>query len=91
MAGAGRCLSAGADIGTFSQLTDDEEVYRFITAINAAMRALEEFAKPVISAVHGFAYGGGCELTMMPDIVGSSHSAVNALVDSIPVALLVSR
>ena len=79
ISGAGRCFSAGADIGTFSKLTDDREVYEFITAINAAMRALEEFSKPVISAVHGFAYGGGCELTMMSDIVVADETARFAL------------
>jgi len=79
IAGAGRCFSAGADIGTFAKLTDEAEVYRFITAINAAMRALEEFSKPVISAVHGYAYGGGCELTMMSDIVVADETARFAL------------
>ena len=79
ISGAGRCFSAGADIGTFSKLTDDGEVYEFITAINAAMRAVEEFSKPVISAVHGFAYGGGCELTMMSDIVVADETARFAL------------
>jgi enoyl-CoA hydratase/carnithine racemase len=79
IAGAGRCFSAGADISTFAELADDEEVYRFITAINAAMRTLEEFSKPVITAVHGYAFGGGCEITMMSDIVVADETASFAL------------
>jgi enoyl-CoA hydratase/carnithine racemase len=79
ISGAGRCFSAGADIGTFAKLADEAEVYRFITVINAAMRALEEFSKPVIAAVHGYAYGGGCELTMMSDIVVADETARFAL------------
>jgi enoyl-CoA hydratase/carnithine racemase len=79
IAGAGRCFSAGADIGTFAKLENETEVYRFISAINAAMRALEEFSKPVIAAVHGYAYGGGCELTMMSDIVVADETARFAL------------
>jgi enoyl-CoA hydratase/carnithine racemase len=79
IAGAGPCFSAGADIASFARLTGDDEVYRFITSINAAMRAFEECSTPIIAAVHGYAYGGGCELTMMSDIVVADETARFAL------------
>jgi enoyl-CoA hydratase len=58
-----------------------------------APRALEECPKPVIAAVHGDAVGGGCELTIVCDIVVAdatarfaTHEAALGLVPGLAVA-----
>ena len=73
--GAGRCFSAGGDIEGFGELTDVGERRRYVEDALSALRALEDLAKPTIAAVHGLALGGGCELTLVCDIVVADGSA----------------
>jgi enoyl-CoA hydratase len=67
LTGAGeRAFSAGADIHEFSgsvRLGQNVAVRDFVRRGQAMTARLEAFRKPVIAAVNGFAYGGGCELT----------------------------
>jgi len=69
LSGRGRCFCAGADITSFSGIETAEDRYRFVKLVNAAFVAVETMSKPVIAAVHGVVLGGGCELSMMADIV----------------------
>jgi enoyl-CoA hydratase/carnithine racemase len=73
--GAGRCFSVGGDIDGFGELTDAGDKRAYLREAIGAMQAVETFSKPVIAAVHGHCVGGGCELTMMCDIVLADETA----------------
>jgi enoyl-CoA hydratase len=73
--GAGRAFSAGADIAAFRRHLEAgpaEAVARFMRPGHCMTRRVESFCKPVIAAVNGLAYGGGCEL------VEATHLALAA-------------
>ncbi|WP_370324184.1 enoyl-CoA hydratase/isomerase family protein [Euzebya sp.] len=67
--GAGSHFCAGGDIEGFGELGDIPARRRYQKLAFDAFRAFEVFAKPTIAAVHGYALGGGCELTMVTDLV----------------------
>jgi enoyl-CoA hydratase/carnithine racemase len=74
LTGAGdKAFSAGADIAQFSASVREgvEPALRsFLRRGQDMTRRIENFPKPVIAAVNGLAYGGGCE------IVEAAHLAI---------------
>lgn len=76
--GAGKCFSVGGDISTFAGLDDVAARRSFSAECLHTLRMVEEIPKPTIAAVHGYAFGGGCELTMVCDIVVADETAVFA-------------
>src|SRR3954462_6843491 len=73
--GAGRCFSVGGDIAGFGELGGPADRRAYLQEAIGALTAVEAFAKPTIAAVHGHALGGGCELTMVCDIVVADETA----------------
>jgi len=62
--GAGKkAFIAGADISEFNSLTKEQAMDMAKRVQNIFFR-IENFGKPIIAAVNGFALGGGCELSM---------------------------
>ncbi|WP_051297272.1 enoyl-CoA hydratase [Brevibacterium album] len=72
LTGQDRAFAAGADIKEMSTL-DFSQAYR--RNWFAGWNRLAEVSKPIITAVNGFALGGGCELAMMGDILIASEKA----------------
>ncbi len=75
LTGAGQAFSAGADIGEFRDSIASgvgTAVREFCRRGQRLTRTIEDFPKPVIAAVNGLAFGGGCE------IVEASHLAIAA-------------
>ncbi|MFH1687993.1 MAG: enoyl-CoA hydratase-related protein [bacterium] len=72
--GAGKAFVAGADI---KELADLDARGGTETAARGQylMKSIQNFPKPVIAAVNGFALGGGCELAMACDIRLASAKA----------------
>lgn len=73
--GAGRAFSAGADIAEYTATIDcgvDLAVADFVRRGQAMTARIEVFPKPVVAAVNGLAFGGGCE------IVEACHLALAA-------------
>lgn len=73
--GADRCFSVGGDIEGFEEIGDSSDRRRYVGEALGALRAVERFSKPTIAAVHGHALGGGCELTIVCDIVIADATA----------------
>ena len=73
--GTGRAFSAGADIAAFQRhmrAGSAEAVTHFMRPGHQMTRRVESFPKPIIAAVNGLAFGGGCEL------VEATHIALAA-------------
>ncbi len=77
--GVGRAFSAGDDIAEMVFLKNLERSVEFFDRIQKTLDALLELEKPVIAGVNGLAYGGGCELLLLADVVVASEDAVFAL------------
>lgn len=73
--GAGECFSAGGDVEGFGALSDAADRRRFAEEALLALRAVEASPVPTMAAVHGAALGGGCELTMVCDLVVADETA----------------
>jgi len=74
--GAGKCFSVGGDIDDFANIPEGVAARRaYMREALGGFRAWDELSKPVIAAVHGHALGGGCELTMVCDIVVADETA----------------
>ena len=79
LTGAGdRAFSAGADIAQFSQSVEqgaDIAAKAFVRRGQSMTARLESFPKPIIAAVNGIAFGGGCEVTEAVHLAVASDQA----------------
>jgi enoyl-CoA hydratase len=79
LTGAGeRAFSAGADIREFAgsvRRGRDTAVRDFVRRGQAMTARLEAFRKPMIAAVNGLAFGGGCEITEAVHLAIASEHA----------------
>lgn len=78
--GEGRAFCAGADL---SQPTGDEEELREgIQLGQAVFDKIEDFEKPVVAAINGYAIAGGLELALACDIRIASEEAQIGLTET---------
>lgn len=73
--GVGKTFVSGADLEEFPK-ENVANARAFLRKSIAFFKRLEEVSKPVISAVNGYALGGGTEFTLYSDIVIASEKAV---------------
>jgi enoyl-CoA hydratase len=74
--GAGeRAFSVGGDLRQRKSMTK-EEWLRQRQVFDRMLFALRQLRRPVIAAVHGMAYGGGCEIAISCDFIIASDDAV---------------
>lgn len=78
LTGAGRAFCAGADIRAFSVSVEagaEVALRDFVRRGQALTSRLERFPKPIIAAVNGIAYGGGCEMVEAVALAIASEDA----------------
>jgi enoyl-CoA hydratase len=73
-----RAFSAGADIAEFAEVVrrgQGPALREFVRRGQRMTSRIEAFPKPVIVAVNGLAYGGGCEITEAAPLAIASEEA----------------
>ena len=71
--GSEKAFAAGADI---KEMSDKTYAQMFsMDFFGPAARRIEQFRKPIIAAVAGYALGGGCELAMLCDFIIAAETA----------------
>ncbi len=70
-----RAFSVGGDLYERKQMTK-EEWLRQRQVFDRVLYTLRQLRRPIIAAVHGMAYGGGCEIAISTDFIIASDDAV---------------
>jgi len=73
ISGAGRAFSAGADLSETS--TDEASMRKRIEFGQKVYDKIEDFEKPIVAAINGYAIAGGLELCLACDIRIASENA----------------
>src|SRR5215468_1141178 len=73
-----RAFCVGADLKERNRMSD-ADLLRQRPVFRAAFGGLLSLPQPVIAAVHGYALGGGCELTLCCDMIVADETAVFGL------------
>src|SRR5690242_878768 len=73
LTGSERAFAAGADI---KEMSDKSYAQMFAADFfTKGARRIEQFRKPIIAAVAGYALGGGCELAMLCSFIIAAETA----------------
>src|SRR6266481_5885865 len=86
LTGSGRAFSAGADVHEFSKdvgLGPQAAYRRFVRRGQNMTRRIENFSKPIIAAVNGLAYGGGCEIVEATHLSIAAPEAVEVCIHAV--------
>jgi enoyl-CoA hydratase len=76
LTGAGdRSFSVGGDLYQRKQMTK-EEWLRQRLVFDRVLYTLRQLRRPIFTAVHGMAYGGGCEMAISTDFIIASEEAL---------------
>jgi enoyl-CoA hydratase len=76
LTGAGdRAFSVGGDLRQRKNMTT-EDWLRQRQVFDRVLYTLRQLRRPIIAAVHGMAYGGGCEIALSTDFIIASEDAV---------------
>ena len=76
MTGAGhRAFSVGGDLYQRKEMTK-EQWLRQRQVFDRLLYTLRQLRRPIIAAVHGMAYGGGCEMALSTDFIIASDNAL---------------
>ncbi len=74
LAGSGPVFAAGADIAEMAAKTPQEGIdFGFVG--QRVARSIEQFPRPVIALVEGYALGGGLEVALAADVIVASAGA----------------
>ena len=71
----GRAFSVGGDLYQRKNMTH-EQWLRQRQVFDRLLFTLRQLRRPIIAAVHGMAYGGGCEIAISTDFIIASEEAV---------------
>ncbi len=78
--GRGKAFCAGDDIAMMDSWKTDADAEAWMqTFAEPLIKTLQDYSKPIISAVNGIAFGGGCELNLLFDIVLADERAIFAV------------
>jgi len=69
-----KAFVAGADIAEMKDMTP-QQAYQFSQLGHRALKAIEEFPRPVIAAINGYALGGGLEIALACDFIYAAEGA----------------
>ncbi len=93
--GARNCFSAGVDLNDALAVRSPEDCENFFGRLHRLNATLEDLPKPVIAAIEGFCFTGGCEMALACDVriagEGASFAITSARIGTIPGAGATAR